>query len=501
MKLSFEFLRSVSVGATMAASAFGLASHASAQDIVVAIGAEPGTLDPQSADDGAERTVNDNIYETILVRDLEGALHPGLAAELPVQVDDLTWAVTLRPDLTFTNGEPLDAAAVAFSINRILDPALATEQASYVSTLAGAEAVDDLTVHVTTKERDPTLATRLSWIKIVPPVYSQDPAFAESPIGSGPYLFVEWNRGENVRIEKNPDYWGGAPEVESVTFRFISDANTRVAGLLSGELDLITNVAPDVVGQLPKSATTQGVELPYMMLNAREGAGVTEDKRVRQALNYAVNKQELNEALFAGAAKVLDGQLLAPTVFGYDPSIEAYPYDPDKARALLQEAGAEGATIDITSQNGRWLKDGDMVEAIAGYWNAVGLNVNVNVFEWSEFLNRIRNREIRPQANYGSNSNDLFDADRPITQMFHGEGGSSSSNSDAELAALIEQARYETDPEARTKLYSEALHRIHDEAYMVFLLWNPDYYGLSERIEWTPRPDGKILVKDISVAG
>jgi len=470
-----------------------------AEDIVIAIGAEPGTLDPQALDDGPERTINDNIFETILVRDVEGVLHPGLAESLPTQVDPLTWEVKLRAGLTFTNGEALDAEAVAYSINRILDPELKTGQASYIATLAGAKAIDATTVHVTTKEPDPTLSTRLYWIKVVPPAYAQTPEFASHPIGSGPYKFVSWSRGEQVVIEANPDYWGEKPSIDGVTYRFIPDANTRVAGLMSGEIDLITNVAPDVVEQLPKFATQQGVELSYMMLNARPGAGVTEDKRVRQALNHAINKEELASAIFLGRAAVADGQLLAPTAFGYDPTIQAFPYDPEKAKALLAEAGAEGATINITSQSGRWLKDRDSVEAIAGYWSAVGLNVNIETYEWSDFLSRIRNPEVRPQVFYASSSNELFDADRPTTQTLHPTAGSSSSNENPLYAELIEKARYEMDVEARKALYSQILHLANEEANLVWLLWHQDIYGLAKRVEWTPRPDGKILVKDIAL--
>ncbi len=498
LKLSGR-LKAFAAAALLGVAIINVPSFAEAATITVAIGAEPGTLDPHALDDGPERTINDNIFETLLVRENDGSLAPGLAAELPTQVDELTWAVKVRPGITFTNGEALDAATVANSINRIIDPELKTGQGSYVSTIASAEAVDDLTVHVKTNQPDPTIQTRLAWIKIVPLEYSKDAAFAESPIGTGPYKFVSWDRGQQVVIEANADYWGDKPSIEGATFRFIPDANTRFAGVLSGEVDIITNVAPEVTGQLPKVATQQGVELPYMVLNAREGAGITEDKRVRQALNYAIDKEELAEAIFGGYAAVADGQLLAPVSFGYDPTISAYPFDPEKAKALIAEAGVEGATINITSQAGRWLKDRDVAEAIAGYWRAVGLDVKVDIYEWSDFLSRIRNRDVRPQTFYASSSNDLFDADRPTTQTLHATDGSSSSNSNAALGEIITKARYETDPEARKALYSQILTEAHEEAYLVWLLWSQDIYGLTSRIEWTPRPDGKILVKTITV--
>lgn len=146
-------------------SAFGLlmaaAAGASAAEIVVAIGAEPTTLDPQAQDDGPERLVNDNLYETLYVRDAEGNLKPGLAEALPKQIDPLTWEIVVRDGVKFHNGEPLDAKAVAFSLKRIVDPALKSGQFSYVSTIKDAVAVDARTVRVTTEKPDPALTARL----------------------------------------------------------------------------------------------------------------------------------------------------------------------------------------------------------------------------------------------------------------------------------------------------------------------------------------------------
>jgi len=486
--------------AILSASALALfaATPSFAADLFVAIGAEPTTLDPQAQDDGPERIVNDNIYETLYVRDAAGTLSPGLAAELPKQIDPLTWEIVLKEGIKFHNGEPLDAKAVAFSLKRIVDPALKSGQFSYVSTIKDAVEVDAKTVRIITEKPDPALTARLYWLKIVPPVYANDPEFAAHPVGTGPYKFARWDRGSEVVLEANADYWGEKPKVDEVSFRFIPDASTRLAGLLSGEIDLITNVAPEFVPQLPKVAKVEGLELPYVLINARPG-GPTADVRVRQALLHAIDRQELAEALFEGNATVATGQLAVPAAFGFNDALTAYSYDPEKAKALLKEAGAEGAAITLVGPGGRFLKDRDTVEAIGAYWTAIGLKVDVRIPEWTEYLATIFNPDVRPDVYYSSSANELFDVDRSITAYYH-PSSPGASNADTELGAWIDEARFETEVEKRKALYAKITARAQDEAYVNSLLRVQDIYGLSERVDWAPRVDGKIFIKEVAVA-
>lgn len=480
----------------VAAATATVAAPAWAQDLSIAIGSEPTTLDPQIREDGGERAVNDNIYETLMVRGADGTLSPGLAAAMPTQVDETTWEIALRDGITFHNGEPFNAEAVAFSVNRVIDPEFNSEQASFFSTITGAEAVDELTVRVTTDGSDPILPARLYWMKMVPPGAAEADDFAESPVGTGPYEFVEWNRGNSIVLRANPDYWGEQPEIQEVQFRFIEEFGTRLSSLLAGEVDLITNLLPEFVNQVPKAASVSGLELPIVILSAVSGP--TQDLRVRQALNYAVDKEALAEALFEGYADVAQGQLMAPSFFGFNPDVPGYEYDPELARQLIEEAGAEGAEIELIGTAGRWLKDREMVEVIASFWEQVGLEPNVRIFEFSEYLNRLFDRETRADAIFVVSSNELLDADRPLSGYYHMEGVG-ASNEDAELARMIEEARYETDVSAREALYHEAIRHAYEQAYFVFLLNINDIYGMSERLDWQPRVDAKLLVSEMSV--
>lgn len=468
----------------------------SAESISIVLGSEPTTLDPQAADDGPEKNVNDNVFETIMKRDASGNLELGLAASPPEQIDDLTWRITLQDGVTFHNGEPLNADAVAFSVNRMVDPELNSEQLSYFSTFESAKAVDELTVEIKTNGPDPILPARLYYFMIVPPKATLEEGFAGNPVGSGPYEFVEWDRGNKIVLSANEDYWKGRPEIDGVTYRFIEESGTRMSALIAGEVDLITNLLPEFKSQVPQAASVRGLEHPVIILDTMDG--ITADKRVRQALNYAIDKEALVSALFEGDAAIEAGQLLGPTYFGFNEGISAYPFDPEKAKELVKEANAEGGNITLVSTSGRWLKDRELTEVVGGFWSAIGLNVDVQIYEYDEYLQRLFDKESRADAIFVVSSNELLDADRSLS-AYYAPSGFGASNDFENLDDLISSARVETDVDKRKELYNEAVAFAHDEATHVWLLNIHNVYGLSERLEWTPRVDGKMFVSQMSL--
>ena len=189
---------------------------------------------------------------------------------------------------------------------------------------------------------------------------------------------------------------------------------------------------------------------------------------------------------------------MAPSFFGFNPDITPYEYDPDRARDLIAEAGAEGAEIELVGTAGRWLKDREVVEVVAEYWSEIGVEPNVRIFEFGEYLNRLFDRETRADAIFVVSSNALLDADRQLSAYYHMDG-IGASNSNEEMAAQIAAARTETDVEAREDLYHEAVQTAYDEAYFAFLLNINDIYGAAEDLDWEPRVDAKLLVKEMSV--
>lgn len=467
-------------------------------EITIALGSEPTSLDPHLVDDGGERAINDNIYETLLTRTPEGELSPGLATDLPTQVDDTTWEFTLREGVTFHNGEPFNAESVVATVERMIGliEAGQTDNDGFYSTLTGAEAVDDTTVRIMTDGPDGVLPARMYWLKQVPASMAEMEDLSDEPTGTGPYRFAARQQGVSIDLEANPDYWGDQPSITSVHYEFSDDAATRLAGLKSGNYDLITNLAPQDVEQAPAFVAIQGQEHPILLLDSDEG--ITADVNVRKALNLAVDKVAIADNLFGGYAAPDPGQLLSESILGFNPDLEPYPYDPDEATRLLEEAGANGQTIELVGESGRWLKDRELLEAVAGYWSAVGLDVQLEILEFGAYLDVLFDRENRADAIYVSSSNDLLDPDRQLSTYYEA-GGIGASNSDPELAELIAAGRTELDPDARAEHYQEAVALAYDQAYFVWIVNNQDIYGLAENVEWTPRVDSKLLVSEMSV--
>ncbi|WP_127143899.1 ABC transporter substrate-binding protein [Pelagibacterium montanilacus] len=481
----------------LAVSLGALAPAVYAQSITVAIGSEPSTLDPQLRDDGGERQVNDNIYETLMARTPDAQLVPGLAASEPVQIDETTWEFKLREDVSFHNGEPFNADSVVASLERVIDPENNSEQMAYFGTIAGAEKIDDYTVHILTNGPDPILPSRMYWMKMIPPVYAQEGDLASAPVGTGPYEFVSWSRGDTITLQANEDYWDGAPEIDEVTYRFVGEPGTRLSGLMAGEFDIITNLLPEFTSTVPKFAAVEGLETSVFVVGADNE--LTSDPLVREALNLAIDRQAMVDSLFSGYATVAQGHHVNPRAFGFNDSLESYPYDPERARELIEEAGANGQTLQVIGESGRWLKDREQIEAVAGYWAETGLSVDVQIQEFSQYLDSLMGDGPRPDTIFIANSNELLDADREASFIYHMDGAA-ASNSDEEMAAMIDEARITTDEGERQALYDEIFQHAHDLHYTVPLFNLQDIYGMSERMEWQPRTDAKLLIKEMSVA-
>ncbi len=467
-------------------------------EITIALGSEPTSLDPYIVDDGAERAINDNIYETLLSRDAKGTLQPGLATALPTQIDANTWQFTLRDGVTFHDGSAFNADSVVASINRIvkLVADAKTDNDGFYKTITGATKVDDTTVNITTDGPDGVLPARMYWLKMIPTGAETAEDLSESLVGTGPYKFVSRTVGSDIKIEVNPEYWGDAPSITKVTYEFVAEGGTRLAGLKSGKYDLITNLPPQDVDQAPQPANVQGQEHPVLILDVDEG--ITADPNVRLALNLAVDKQAIIDQVYGGFAVADASQILSPSVLGFNSDLSAVEYDVEKAKQLITDAGLEGETIQLVGEAGRWLNDRELLEAVAGYWKAAGLNVQLDILEFGAYLDVLFDRTNRADAIFVSSSNDILDPDRQLSTYYQA-GGIGSSNSNEELSALIDEGRQQLDPAERQATYEGAVKIAADGSYFVWLASNSDLYGLSERMSWSPRVDSKLLVKEMSV--
>lgn len=342
----------------------------------------------------------------------------------------------------------------------------------------------------------------LAGFYILPPgYYTETPqeTVAENPVGSGCYKFVSWVRDGPLVIEANEDYWGKIPAIKRITVRAVPEAGARIAELEAGNVDLITNVPPDQIDLVETDIShledVEGLRRIYLFFHIKEGVPWA-DVRVRQAANYAVDVDTIGATLFAGYAERYGSWINPPN---NNPALKPWPYDPDKARELLAEAGyADGFDIKLHTPVGRYNKDKESAEAIGAYLNEVGIRAEVIPVDWSTYIQEmILPRQGLELAYIGlsSGANDLGDAqnlayDFPFNHtVWYNE----------EFEALYAEAAMTLDDAKRQELLYEAQVIAYDACPWIWLWRQYDFYGVSNRLQWTPRSDELIDFRDATL--
>ncbi len=466
--------------------------------LVIAVSTEPSTLDAQAVNDRSSRVVTANIFETLLTRTADGVLVPGLAESFEA-FDDDTWRFSLRSGVTFHDGAAFNAESAAFSLNRMLDEEYETQRSSYIRDIVDAVAVDELTLDINTDGINAVLPLQVAQLPMIPLDVGDE--INDAPVGTGPYMFEAWNRGESISAVANPDYWGDAVSIDSFQIRFISDAQTALAALQAGEVDLVLDILPEQVDLVPVAKSVPATEFSFVQFNTYKKE--LSDPRVRIALNLAVDKELIAETLYGGYARPNAAQHLSETMLGYNDSLEAFPYDPDRARELLAEAGyADGFELTMNAPIGRYLRAEESAEYIAQAFTDVGVDTTVRLWEWNEFRSAGRIAGTEPDAfdlRYAWNSNEWFDAARITSHVTC--GGSSSKICDEGVTALFDQGVTTLDQDERDRIYQEAWAGLNANPHAVYLLQQDLIYGLSERLAWEPRLDDEYLVASMSFTG
>lgn len=309
------------------------------------------TLDPAMFRDRNTEAVLRNIFDSLVGTTLEGQVVPNLATAWRV-VDDFTFEFDMVSGVTFSNGEPLTSDDVVFTFERVITEGAVDGQTSpragLLGPLVSVEAVDEDTVrfHYSATFPQELLLQALVHFQIVPHDYITEAgvaAFTAQPIGSGPFTYAGGALDGQVTLQRNGSYWRGAPALQTLVFRMMPEPSTRVAALLSGEVQIIQAVPPDLVDRIEGVPGFSVHTAPGTRAYAIELNNATEpfnDVRVRQALNYAIDWDSILTNIYRGYAERLATAFL-PSGFGFDADLEPYPYDPERARALLQEAGYE----------------------------------------------------------------------------------------------------------------------------------------------------------------
>lgn len=471
----------------------------SATSIVAAIGGEPSSLDSLKVSDGLRDSFSYSVLEGLLGRSDTGDLEPLLAENW--EPDDDGWTFTLRSGITFHDGSDLSAEDVVASYNRMLEQD-SELLGQFVTEGTVIEAVDDLTVRITGEGGfDPTIPTRATAVQVVPSELAEDPGrMTTEMIGTGPYRLVEWNRGQNISLIRNEQYWGAQPEIDDVTIQFFEEDAVRLASIQAGEAQLATSMPADLAVLAPQVVSAPISEVLLVRLNTAKPP--FDDVRVRQAANMAIDRQALTDELYGGFASPAQGQVVGQYVFGAQPDLEDYPYDPDAARALLEEAGAVGAQITFSASTGRWVSDRQVAEAIAGMLNEVGFEVSTRFPEFGVWVAEDifpagEDDQIPPEASSYNTSSELFDSSQTVGTILSCEGPQ-STYCNSELDELATQALQTVDEAEREELYHQIWEMQYEDAAVMAVADVHALWFLAEDVVWQPPVDGFIRFQDIS---
>jgi peptide/nickel transport system substrate-binding protein len=466
--------------------------------VTIALAADPSSLDPQAVEDGNALAVYDNYAEPLLFRSAKtNKLIPGLALSWR-DVNRTTWQFKLRSGVTFSDGEPFNAKAVVFSIDRIISKKFNTEETDWTGDINGAVAVNNLTVNITSSAPDPQVPERMSLIMMVPPVAASKPNFARHPIGTGPYVLAGYTKGAQYVLKARVNYWGGKPAIPEAILKPISEQTLRLASLKTGEINLVSDLLPEQMSQVPHAVRTPGLEFPTVILDTR--GGPFKSKLVREAAHLAVDKEAILKKLYSGFGTIAKCQIMGPATFGFNPNLTPYGYDPNKAKALLAQAGDKNPTVTLIGDStNRWLKDVELEQTIAGYLQAVGFTVTTKLADFSTYLKELfppKNDATvsRPDAVFVSHDNVLGDADVTFSTYYQSTGGGASTSS-TEIDHLVATARTLLNTAKRRSMYEKVNQIACQDADFIFLFNLDNVYGTTANLAWQPRYDAMILVK------
>jgi peptide/nickel transport system substrate-binding protein len=454
--------------------------------LVIAQGADAKSLDPHSTNDQPSSRVSKQIYNTLVESTVDMELVPGLA-ESWNQVDETTWEFNIRKGVKFHNGEELKASDVKFSIDRML---ASKKVAHIVEAIESVEVADDYKVIVKTAEPFGPLLAHLSHtatsIVNEKAVTEAGENYGQNPVGTGPFKFTSWDAGDKITLERFDEYYKGAANVKTVVFRNITEGTNRTIGLETGELDIAYEIEPIDKDRVANHESLQLIEGPSLSMNY---IGMNNQKepfnndKVRKAINYAIDVDEIITAVENNAAQLANSPI-GPRVFAHNDAINAYEYNPEKAKELLKEAGYENGFKTTI-----WTNDSPVRMQIAQIVQAklkdIGIEVVIEPLEWGSYLERTSKGE-----------HDMFilgwvtvtaDPDYGLYALYHStqQGGAGNRNfyANEEVDKLLEEGRTAIDSEKRAEAYKKAQEIIVDNAPDVLLYYKTQNVGAQKSVK------------------
>ncbi|WP_166241998.1 ABC transporter substrate-binding protein [Paenibacillus turpanensis] len=477
------------------------------KSIVIGLEAEPTSLDAhQISDYNSSRAAMDLYDQLVQFKEESTEIEPDLAEKWDVSDDGLTYTFYLRKGVKFHDGTPVNAEAVKFSIDRQRDPkhpyhntgtyAYAEFTFSPIETI---EAVDETTVKMKLKEPFAPFLGNMAMhaASVVSPAavekYGAD--FTKNPVGTGPYKFVSWNPGVEIVLEKNESYFKDAPKIDKLVFKPITEAQTRLAELEAGTIDVIVNIPPDDLEALRANKSLQvieqaGMHVWWTAFNTQKAP--FDNVKVRQAVNYAINKEAIVDGILKGTGELANTPL-PPTVWGHNPKVKNYEYNAEKAKALLTEAGYPNGfevTYWVPESGSGMQQPQAMAVAIQSDLQKIGVKVNIQTLEWGAYLDKVfapadqNDMDMHQMSWIGDNG----DPDNFLYILFSGAqwptaGFNDSYYKNAAVDELLAKARTTKDKGERTKMYEEAQKLIMADAPWIVVDHEKQIIATSARLK------------------
>jgi peptide/nickel transport system substrate-binding protein len=468
----------------------------------------PETLDPHMHFQRTGILMNINMYDSLLHKNTKMQYEPSLATSWK-SVNDTTWEFKLRKGVKFHNGETMTADDVKFSFERVLDQKNKSPQYGNIRTIKEVKIVSPDTIHLVTDKPYPLLLERLVFFPIIPKKHYETVGAevfgAEKAVGTGPWKVVEYKRDQHIKLEAFDQHWRGKPPFKTLIFRGIAEVATQVAELKTGGVDIIRNVSADLVPDLKNNPHTYISTAPilrthYMAFDMR--VEPFNKKLVRQAANYAIDREAVVQKMMAGLGKVVP-TVVNPMAFGFDASVTPYPYDPKKAKELLKQAGYPNG-VDVTMHSGsvEWRP---VFEALCQMLTEVGIRATPKMWDpgpaWNKFFQADGKATHGYYGTWGYYS--VFDADAILHPFYHTEPGGWVGKHYARvegLDQLIDQARSTVDANARKRTYTQIQKMLKEEAPSLFLFHQFDTLGISKKVQYAARGDEWLWLFDAKIA-
>ncbi|MER8157878.1 ABC transporter substrate-binding protein [Streptomyces sp. NPDC094472] len=479
--------------------------RADASRVVIGLSAAITTLDPMNTTSvGTDLSVLSSAYSSLVTRRPDLSIGPDAATSWR-RVEPTRWRFHLHPEAAFADGTPLDADAVVWNVRRLLNADNALRMTPNFPDLTRVEKVDRRTVDLITSRPDADLLGALSFLYLLEPRWAARHKPATEAMGSGPYTITSYSPGGNVELRARDDYWGPAPAIRRVTFRITPSEAARVSGLLSGELDAVAGLDPQDLNRLraDRALRIQRLDttrMAFIKLNTLNGP--MRDVRVRRAVNYAIDKRAITSSLLKNTVDPSPGQLMTASYSGYTKGLTGYPHDPDRARALLREAGygkGRPLRLELTVPSGQYVAGELVVQAVAQQLREIGVSVKISSVPFAVYMQKYLQEKAMPDMQYITQAwptlaagglYGLFVSDSPYA-YWH----------DEEFTGAVTRARGTDDRAERDTLYGRAARRARDQAPVLFLFPQPGLHATAQGLNWRARPDDWIRPAEMSWKG